>query len=157
MSILGGVSPTNFDVYTLVVISTPFRSFLQHSLSPSFFLSALVPWPSIVRATHSFGVKVLLISRATMDWTKEPNARANYNPGLELSRQQEGMEAVQPEKYPADHSPVAAPAHSEKPRRRLPCGLSPLMFGLLIAVITAIVGGAAVGGGVGGSLAGHSR
>jgi hypothetical protein len=39
-----------------------------------------------------------------------------------------------------------------KPRRN-PWGLSPLMFGLLVALITLIIVGAALGGGLGGSLA----
>jgi hypothetical protein len=39
-----------------------------------------------------------------------------------------------------------------KPRRN-PWGLSPFMFGLLVALITLIIVGAALGGGLGGSLA----
>src|ERR1700722_1454376 len=39
-----------------------------------------------------------------------------------------------------------------KPRRN-PWGLSPLMFGLLVALITLIIVGAALGGGLGGCLA----
>jgi len=39
-----------------------------------------------------------------------------------------------------------------KPRRN-PWGLSPLMFGLLVALITLVIVGAALGGGLGGSLA----
>jgi hypothetical protein len=47
-----------------------------------------------------------------------------------------------------------APAGEDASRsRRNPCGLSPLIFGLLVALITLIVVGAALGGGLGGSLA----
>lgn len=47
---------------------------------------------------------------------------------------------------------IYAPQDQQK---RNPWGLSPLAFGLLVAIITALVVGGAVGGGVAGAMSGN--
>lgn len=77
--------------------------------------------------------------------------------GKEVDKNQPGLEHYNGEDtnkvvyggvtYPTRNS------YGERGRFRNPFGLSPLLFGLLIAALTAIVVGAAVGGGLGGTLA----
>ena len=54
--------------------------------------------------------------------------------------------------YSEDGRYGAAGAAYSKPRQN-PCSLSPLVYGLLVALVTLIVVGAALGGGLGASLA----
>ena len=54
--------------------------------------------------------------------------------------------------YSEDGRNTLASEGYSKPRRN-PCDLSPLIYGLLVALITLIVVGAALGGGLGASLA----
>lgn len=48
------------------------------------------------------------------------------------------------------------PEASERRRSFIPCGLSVLLYTILIAALTAIIVGGAVGGGVGGALSNKS-
>jgi hypothetical protein len=77
--------------------------------------------------------------------------------GKEVDRKQPGLEHYNEQDtnkvaYGGPTYPTRKP-YGERARSRNPFGLSPLLFGLLIAALTAIVVGAAVGGGLGGTLA----
>jgi hypothetical protein len=80
-----------------------------------------------------------------------PSSQENGNPGTRRSvpsytAPSTTQDAKEGSKYPSE-------AGGLPQRRRNPWGLSPLMFGLLVALITLIIVGAALGGGLGGSLA----
>ena len=85
-----------------------------------------------------------------------------YDDGLEVNRQQEGLEVRQPfvtdkqslRAYNAE--PFTQSRASERTNRN-PWGLRPLAFGLLVGIITAVVVGAAVGGGVAGNSTSHKE
>lgn len=81
--------------------------------------------------------------------TSNPSARKPVPSYAAPSTTQDGMSQYLSEdgnKYLSEAGGISKP-------RRNPWGLSPLMFGLLVALITLIVVGAALGGGLGGSLA----
>lgn len=72
----------------------------------------------------------------------------NKQPGLEHYNDQDTNKIA----YGGPSYPRRSP-YGEKSRSGNPFGLSPLVFGLLVAALTAIVVGGAVGGGLGGTLA----
>jgi len=103
-----------------------------------------------------------------MKMTEHNLSSIQYGQGLEVNRQYEGLQ--QPDhsglQHEDSHAYAPAPPSGGNPKRLQnasargnPCGLGPLAFGLLIALVTSIVVGAAVGGGVGGALSSssHSR
>ena len=81
--------------------------------------------------------------------TSNPSARKPVASYAAPSTTQDGMS-----QYPSEdgNKYLSEAGGISKPRRN-PWGLSPLMFGLLVALITLIIVGAALGGGLGGSLA----
>jgi hypothetical protein len=81
----------------------------------------------------------------------------SQQPGLEVtSSQKRGFSDKQAVAYanrPDNHDDErAAGTNASQGKSRNPFGLSPAMFGLLVAVLTAIVVGGAVGGGVGSQI-----
>jgi hypothetical protein len=101
-----------------------------------------------------------------MKMTEYNLSSIQYGQGLEVNRQYEGLQ--QPDhsglQHEDPHAYAPAPPSGGDPKRLQnasargnPCGLGPLAFGLLIALVTSIVVGAAVGGGVGGALSSSSH
>ena len=81
--------------------------------------------------------------------TSYPSARGPVPSHAAPSTTQDGMS-----QYPsADGNKYLSEAGGISKPRPNPWGLSPLMFGLLVALTTLIIVGAALGGGLGGSLA----
>jgi hypothetical protein len=81
--------------------------------------------------------------------TSNPSARRPVPSYAAPSTTQDGTS-----QYPSEdgNKDLSKAGGISKPRRN-PWGLSPLMFGLLVALITLVIVGAALGGGLGGSLA----
>lgn len=93
-----------------------------------------------------------------MKMTEHNLSSIQYDQGLEVvNRQYEGLQ--QPDHSGLQHKdPGAYPKRPQNASARgNPCGLGPLAFGLLIALVTSIVVGAAVGGSVGGALSSSSH
>ena len=81
--------------------------------------------------------------------TSNPSARRPVPSYAAPSTTQDGTS-----QYPSEdgNKDLSKAGGISKPRRN-PWGLSPLKFGLLVALITLVIVGAALGGGLGGSLA----
>lgn len=63
--------------------------------------------------------------------------------------------------FPGSHYTPVEQNHASTPgdggQRRLPLGLSSVMFGCFVALLTAVIVGAAIGGGLGSALASKTR
>ena len=150
------------------------------------FISFSVPQNYIpLRRYRSF---IFSWQRRAAEMTDHGLRSTHYHEGLEVNDQAPGLEyaGLQQEGLQFRQAPPfnTKPQNTQEPRskepyeqtsttrsgrnsnwqrdgaeRRNPWGLSPLMFGLLIALTTMIVVGAIVGGGVGGALSSsnHSR
>jgi hypothetical protein len=101
-----------------------------------------------------------------MKMTEHNPSSMQYDHGLEVNHQYEGFQ--QPDhsglQHRDPHASAPTPPSDSDPKRPQkasargnPCGLGPLAFGLLVALVTSIVVGAAVGGGVGGALSSSSH
>jgi hypothetical protein len=81
-------------------------------------------------------------------------------PGLEIDRTKEAPCTIYPvtnnEREHRGGSNDVSRTSGEHKLRHNPCGLRPLWFGILIAIITTVVVGAAIGGSIGGTMANSS-
>jgi hypothetical protein len=128
------------------------------------------PRISPVALLHPFFILVVLFYFKAASYMASYNRPGQQDDGLHVWRPQQGLEFDSDQNGAKrsgyhDKQPVSSHDHSDafhddnetgkthqKETSRTPFGLSPLLFGLLVALGTAIIIGGAVGGGVGSQI-----